>query len=395
MSAIQSMLAAFAPGKRVVIGQDPMAELRALSDSKRLTCPACGAPVVLKAGEILAAHFAHASGTICSHPEAEPETDSHRAGKAILAAWAAKRLPGATITVEARIEETGQRADLLIEPAEGGRIAIEFQCSDLSAREWRRRHRVYRRVEIRDLWFLGAARLRYEKGALRPSELERIMLRDCAPLLFLDPLGECFEPGKTVRFRPMGSLGRSYPAGTLSGRPLDSLAFPWKLLDWPRWMEPRSAGSSPRGGEKPLEFEGDARLWQWLRIRHHVTPENLPAFFGLPISGAESLDCSDRLWQACAYYRFIHGRVGEAWWLDETLAWARRYLPLGIGADKGLRRALWSYQMLLSAAGLLSIPTARGQARVEADFTTLLRIPDPAAAHRIAASRRALAWDRR
>src|SRR5919201_2611983 len=115
MRAIQSMLSADAGGSRVAIGRDPLAELRRLSDGRRLTCPTCGALVVLKAGTVIAPHFAHLPGSVCSHPDAEPESDAHRAGKALLAGWLAACFPEAVITLEAAIPETGQRTDLLLE----------------------------------------------------------------------------------------------------------------------------------------------------------------------------------------------------------------------------------------------------------------------------------------
>src|SRR5213075_1649572 len=133
--------------------------------------------VVLKAGHVLSAHFAHLAGGTCAHPLSEPETEMHRAGKLMLAGWIARQIPGARITVEASIEATGQRADVLVETEDSHRIAIEFQCADLTAREWRRRHRLYRSEDIRDLWFLGAHRLSIQRGWLTPADLERGMLR--------------------------------------------------------------------------------------------------------------------------------------------------------------------------------------------------------------------------
>src|SRR5689334_13017651 len=107
MSAIDSMLSAFAPGRRVSIGQDSIGSIRSLSKDRKLTCPCCGAPVVLKAGRVLSAHFAHAAGGGCSHPLAEPETAAHRAGKGMLAAWIGRQIPSARVTLEAQIEATG------------------------------------------------------------------------------------------------------------------------------------------------------------------------------------------------------------------------------------------------------------------------------------------------
>src|SRR5207247_1451574 len=102
-----------------------------------LTCPGCGAVVVLHAGAVRAHHFAHLPGAVCNLPQTEPETEEHRAGKLLLARWLRERLPDAEIVVEAYLPETGQRADVLAQlPGRGRnvrRIALEFQCANLSA----------------------------------------------------------------------------------------------------------------------------------------------------------------------------------------------------------------------------------------------------------------------
>jgi|SRR5579872_2677382 len=404
MAAIQSMVSALWEGQRVVIGREPLEDLRRLSDAKRLRCPACRAQVVLRAGPVLAPHFAHLPGSVCAHPHAEPETDAHRAGKLLLARWLADRLPDAVVTVEAPLPATGQRADLLAERVDGTRIALEYQCADLPAREWRRRHRLYRQAGVHDLWLLGADRLAFGDGLLRPGELERALLRDGAPLLFLDPLGLRLPAGSVARFRSEQEQDSPALRGMLSTRLLVKLPFPLHLLDWPRGGDEspdRAACSRPRSkaGGRPGVAEmdqatEDARLLRWLQLRHGVTEESLAGFFGVPVFGAQAFGCAPRLWQACVYYKWIHRRVGEIWWIEEVNTWARRYMPIAAPTGRLVWRALAEYQMVLSAAGLLTIPYGKGRARVQADFTTLGRIPDPQAALRVAAYRRTLARDR-
>src|SRR5438552_3503063 len=115
MAAVESMLTALAGGSRITIGQDPLDRLRSLSDSRRLACPLCRAPVVL-----------------------------------------------------------------------------------------------------------------------RPGDLERGMLWDRSPLLFLDSVGERLPAGAIGRFRPAPNAGPRCLRGTLSVRSLADLPFPWWLLEWPR-----------------------------------------------------------------------------------------------------------------------------------------------------------------
>ena len=182
----QNFLSAQWGDRRVTIGVDAPQELRSLSNARLLTCPGCGALIVLHAGTVRTHHFAHLPGSVCSAPQTEPETEEHRAGKLLIARWLRACLPDAQIVVEAHIVETNQRADILIvlpvqtAGSEGylqdktvnrfvargqaflplqQRIAIEYQCANMQAKEWRRRHQLYRSVGIQDLWILGGSRL--------------------------------------------------------------------------------------------------------------------------------------------------------------------------------------------------------------------------------------------
>jgi len=392
VAAIRSMLSAEAAGRRVAIGHEPLGRLRALSDARSLACPLCRAPVILRAGPVVSAHFAHLPGARCTHPLAEPESEVHRAGKRALFEWACAVLPACRVLVEADLP-TGQRADVLVETPEGDRAVLEYQCAGLGARAWHRRHRLYRDAGLRDLWILGPDRLHHQEGFLIPAGLERALLRARAPLLFLDPLGSRFSAGSLVRFRPRGTATGFRVRGSLSVRALSELAFPWHLLDWP----PGEAGEDgrPAGfcGARPGSAEPEecgAELERWLRCRHGVAAEALHPLFGLPARDAESIGCPARLWQAAVYYRFVHGRAGGRWWPGEVEAWARRYLPVRVVEGPHLVRALRGWQDLLTAAGLLGVPAPGGTARIEADLETLGRALDPAVVQRVAAYRRTL-----
>lgn len=399
MPSIQSMLSAIAFGDRVTIGREPIQELRRLSDARALRCPLCEKCVVLKAGTILAPHFAHLPGVSCSHHDAEPETPRHREGKALLARWIRARLPDSDVTLEAVISETGQRADLLLTMMDGRRVALEYQCADLSARDWRRRRDAYQSASILDLWILGGNRLVRGENGYRVADLERAMLEDARPLLILDSLGENLPSGHLARLRPKQAEVGTWIQGSVSARPIEELDFPWRLLRFDSLDSvARAGGHTPyRSNGRPDDAvpsvdmsEGDAKALQWLRLQHGISEETLPEICGLPVRGTEAFACSPCVWQACVYYRWLHGHVGEAWRLDQVVVWARRHLPLAIPTGNAVMRALGDYQDLLAAAGLLSMPQGAGRARVEADLTTLGRMPDLDAAQRIAGYRRTI-----
>jgi hypothetical protein len=435
-TAPQNLLAASAGGRRVTIGLDHPDELRRLSDARALTCPGCGGLVVLHAGTVRAHHFAHLPGAVCHLPQTEPETEEHRAGKLLLARWLRERLPEAEVIVEAYLPATQQRADVLVVipetisgPArEPRRIALEFQCANLTAREWRRRHQLYRADNIEDLWLLGGTRLVRDeqqpimatgdairstdfssalasapastKGpvTLRTTELERALLWDGAPLLFLDAVGARMPVERLARFRPHPTAQAIRPVGRLSVRPLLALDFPWQLLGWPDEAHPNAplrATSVPRDSSTmpSVTATSDIWLWQWLAGRYQVVPETLPPFFGLNLPGGEAFACSAQAWQAAIYYRFVHCRVGDTWWLMEVETWARAYLPLARPIKlPRLKAALTAYQEALGAAGMLSLPMGYGRAnaRITADLTTLPTPPDAEETLRLARYRRTL-----
>src|SRR5579863_1449274 len=135
----QNLLAASTGTRRVTIGVESPDELRRLSDARSLCCPVCGGTVVLHAGTVRAHHFAHLPGAVCQIPQSEPETEEHRAGKLLLARWLRERLPEAEVVVEAYLPATQQRADVLaiVHGTDGSirRIALEFQCANLTVRE--------------------------------------------------------------------------------------------------------------------------------------------------------------------------------------------------------------------------------------------------------------------
>lgn len=402
----QNLLCALWGKQRVTIGLTSPEELRRLSDARALTCPGCGALLVLHAGTVRAHHFAHLPGAVCTLPASEPETEEHRMGKLLIAQWLREQLRPAEIIVEAYLPQTQQRADVLAVLPEGKRVALEFQCANLSAREWRRRHRLYQDAGIQDLWLLGSSRLHREtrdEGAekrittLRTSELERALLWDGAPLLFFDSVGERMEAGLLARFRPEENAQAMYPTGRLSARPLAELAFPWPLLDWSAQTHPDAplapVGASRTGRAYSSSSVSDYWLWEWLAQRFRVTPDTLPAFFGLELPGQEVFACTAQAWQAALYYRWVHRRVGDGWWLLEVETWARAYLPLSRPVHlRRLHGALTTYQEALAAAGMLSLPMGYGRvhARVTADLTTLPAPPDIEETLRLARYRRTL-----
>src|SRR5581483_991927 len=198
-------------------------------------------------------------------------------------------------------------------------------------------------------------------------------------------------PAETLaRFRPAEDAQALRPTGRLSARPLLTLDFPWPLLDWPDAAHPNAplyhahVPDPPNAQHPTPKAPSDWWLWEWLALRFRATPETLPAFFGLTVAGQEALACEARAWQAALYYRFVHRRVGDGWWLAEVETWTRAYLPLARPTSLAkLRRALAEYQEILAAAGFLSLPMGYGRvnARIHAARRRRDAAPGPLSPH--------------
>ncbi|WP_223877254.1 competence protein CoiA [Lactiplantibacillus pingfangensis] len=130
-------------------------------------CPGCHAPVRLKHGTVMVAHFAHQANEACD-TFSEGETAEHLLGKQQLAAWFAAA--GYTVQIEARLPEIHQRPDVLVRLGEGQPLALEFQCSPIALEQLTQRTQGYRDHGYRVLWLLGSPyqhRLRTNSNALK------------------------------------------------------------------------------------------------------------------------------------------------------------------------------------------------------------------------------------
>ncbi len=333
----------------------------------------------------------------------------HRNGKLLIAAWMREKLPGAEIIMEAAIPETNQRADILA-TGEFGRVVIEYQCANLSAKEWVRRHQLYRENDIKDLWILGGSRLNLVCTAdpffwqFNTYELERTLNSTGALLLFFQSEQGDFEPGILIRFRPDREIESGKLRGKISQRILTDLDFPWSIFEWLKkenldavTLNLNIKHNSILAKEPELGLSAENQVWEWLASRYHASEKTLPEFFGQHTEISSAFGCSEKAWQAAIYYRFIHQRVGERWWLSEVETWARAHLPIAPSQNlKHLKSALSAFQETLGAAGMLSLPRGSGRvnAQILGDITTLHSLPDRVEIERLARFRRTLGKDR-
>lgn len=124
-------------------------------------CPECREEVQLKLGEQRVYHFAHKQLTAC--PLASGETAYHQAGKEAIMNWL-QRL-GHKPVLEKYVSKVHQRPDVAVSIG-GTSYAIEYQCSNISRQELRKRTAGLRQAGHFPIWIIGANRLKRKSAQL-------------------------------------------------------------------------------------------------------------------------------------------------------------------------------------------------------------------------------------
>ncbi|MGY3778916.1 competence protein CoiA [Isobaculum melis] len=136
--------------ERIAICAYPIKDLIQLKKEK-WTCPSCKEPVFMKVGTAKQPHFSHYRQGKCQ-TFSEGETPEHLAGKQLLAQWF--ELQQIPYQLEASLSTIQQRPDILIYEKKQP-IAIEFQCSPLSANKMQERTQGYLKNGYAVIWIVG------------------------------------------------------------------------------------------------------------------------------------------------------------------------------------------------------------------------------------------------
>lgn len=149
-------------------------------DDPRLTipkgsviCQLCEQPMIIKAGQVIQAHFAH-KVSCTSDYEHKPESAEHLKGKKYVHDYFAdfyKDCSGIIVEYEARLPEVKRVADVLITFPMGWQVAGEVQLSPITVDEIQQRTNDYLSLGIDVMWFLGA---KADKENIRNWCLENI-----------------------------------------------------------------------------------------------------------------------------------------------------------------------------------------------------------------------------
>ncbi|OES43925.1 competence protein CoiA [Domibacillus iocasae] len=163
------MLSAVNAHGEVVVLAGPGAKLLAIQ-AKEIPhfCPQCGGSVIVKAGDVNIPHFAHTSYSSCDS-FSEHESPRHLAGKADLYQWIMKT---SEAKMEARLPDGSQRPDIL-----SGKIAVEFQCSTISAALFKERTDKYTARGMTPFWIYGGKPVERKGRYMKLTPFQRLFLR--------------------------------------------------------------------------------------------------------------------------------------------------------------------------------------------------------------------------
>lgn len=143
-------------GKLVNLAVFTKMELHALKLDQLFYCPVCKEHVIIKAGNIVLAHFAHLPKSNCPYSSGG-EGPYHEQGKSMIFQWLERQR--FHVQMEAYLPSIQQRPDILLD-FHGRKTAIEYQCARLSQKEFLKRNSGYRSLNITPLWILGGNRMK-------------------------------------------------------------------------------------------------------------------------------------------------------------------------------------------------------------------------------------------
>ncbi|MEW4223582.1 competence protein CoiA [Rossellomorea marisflavi] len=263
--------------------------LKLRSSTPAITCPHCRKPLVLKIGSKTIPHFAHQLKQDCPVMH-KGESRLHHSSKRILYDRFHSLFPD--VKVEYYLKGINQIADVFITSGTA-RMAVEVQCSPLSAAELKKRTEGYRSLGIQVIWLLTEGVPR-PSGALRLSSFQQAFLRHADPLglfllLFLPDQQEFHLYQNLI---PLSA--NTFHASTLHKIPVSEFtipmttqapvrSFPYKIWDRSRtgWIQRILRYPTEQAFKQEVYQSGDTLLYlpQWVGLLPYYRIETHPVIW--------------------------------------------------------------------------------------------------------------------
>ena len=345
-------------GKLITPAMFPRQKVLELKSGKHVYfCPVCGERVILRAGEKVIAHFAHAKDADCP-TIGGGEGAYHEQGKLRLYQWL--RNQGLKVKLESYVPEIRQRPDLLVH-VQDKRIAIEYQCVKIATEEIISRTTGYQQAGIHVLWILGD-KLMKRRGSqmLRLDSFKKALIHQYSPEYPLSIFYFCPLTSKFIKFQDLTFINTHHAVGKLTISPLRqtnlrellSKAYVSKGVLNSIWKREKKRFRLSR----KYRVYGREKGWlNWL-YEKGVYKEQLPSIVHLPILSAYLLKVPGWIWQSQIVFQVLaRVRIGGIVSLSQCIKLTKDDLlsPEDFPLITSPMDPILEYLLLLCEAGIL------------------------------------------
>ncbi|ENB9402911.1 competence protein [Bacillus cereus] len=318
-------------------------------------CIACGKKVLMRLGKQKKWHFAHKKEDSCL-AFYEAESKYHRHGKELLYRWFKRQ--NFHVDIEHYLPEIQQRPDIFIERA-GRKVAIEYQCANLSIEQLYKRTYSYWRAGIQVIWIIGGNQLKKHSAYwMKFSSLMAFSLQSYPqPLLIFF----CSKQKSFMKCAFLTSFSTSVSFSHIIYLPTETTTFEMLFSPVPFKKEILDREWKKR---KDYFRKNALPIWNYnykslLRILYQCkcTPANFPSEIGVPLPSSFAFQTNPFIWQAFIYMKCI-GELAVGDYISLSYVWSyikkytkRRMLPYF--SQHIWKVAVTEYMTFLCCAGVL------------------------------------------
>ncbi|HDX9702553.1 TPA: competence protein [Bacillus thuringiensis] len=298
--------------------------LRRMRQQERFFCVACGKEVQMKLGKQKSWHFAHKKVDSCL-AFYEAESMYHRHGKELLYRWFKRQ--NFHVDIEHYLPQIQQRPDIFIERA-GRKIAIEYQCTNLSIEQLYKRTYLYWRAGIQVIWIIGGNQLKKQSAYwMKFSSLMAFSLQSY-PQPFL--IFFCSKQKSFMKCAFLTSFSTSVSFSHTIYLPTETTTFELLFSPVPFQKEILDREWKQR---KDYFRKNALPIWNYnykslLRLLYQFkcTPASFPSEVGVPLPSGFAFQTNPFIWQAFLYMKCIGElAVGECISLQYVCSYVKKY----------------------------------------------------------------------
>ncbi|HDR4858889.1 competence protein [Bacillus thuringiensis] len=298
--------------------------LRRMRQQERFFCVACGKEVQMKLGKQKSWHFAHKKVDSCL-AFYEAESMYHRHGKELLYRWFERQ--NFHVDIEHYLPQIQQRPDIFIERA-GRKIAIEYQCANLSIEQLYKRTYSYWRAGIQVIWIIGGNQLKKQSAYwMKFSSLMAFSLQSY-PQPFL--IFFCSKQKSFMKCAFLTSFSTSVSFSHTIYLPTETTTFELLFSSVPFQKEILDREWKQR---KDYFRKNALPIWNYnykslLRLLYQFkcTPASFPSEIGVPLPSGFAFQTNPFIWQAFLYMKCIGElAVGECISLQYVCSYVKKY----------------------------------------------------------------------